>query len=89
MVAFGAISRLKIKKITWTVGGVVKDVAWGPSEFPKPPWLGPGRHPRTQRIGLSRIALGWGCGGVDYVGVVLVFGVGIGLVFGGRFRSTG
>ena len=44
----------------------VKGVAWGPSEFPKPPWLGPERRPKTHRTGLFLIVLGWGYGGVDY-----------------------
>ncbi|NEZ60826.1 hypothetical protein D0962_33015 [Leptolyngbyaceae cyanobacterium CCMR0082] len=42
-----------------------KPVTWGPSEFPKPPWLGPGGRPRTQPIGLSSIALNRGYGRVD------------------------
>ena len=42
-----------------------KPVAWGPSEFPKPPWLGPEGRPRTQPTGLSSMAIKRGYGGVD------------------------
>ena len=55
------------------VGGEVLGAAWGPSEFPNPPWLGPGRRPRTQRIGLFQIAWVRGYGEVDYVGTDRVF----------------
>ena len=51
-----------------------KPVAWGPSEFPKPPWLGPGDRPKTQPTGLSSMALiGVTAGAINQV-VALLFG---------------
>ena len=39
----------------------------GSLRVPQTPWLGPGRRPKSQRIGLFLMALGWGYGGVDYL----------------------
>ena len=51
----------------------LKPAAWGPSEFPKPPWLGPGGRPRTQPIRVSPIALVGVTAGAINQGIALLF----------------
>ncbi|MBX2862299.1 MAG: hypothetical protein KTR27_01985, partial [Leptolyngbyaceae cyanobacterium MAG.088] len=44
-------TKLIILVIALAAGVEFKDVAWGPSEFPKPPWLGPERRLRPSVLG--------------------------------------
>ena len=59
-----ALLKIKLMGFSWenSWGGWlgVRGVAWGPSEFPKPPWAGPERHPTTQRTDFSLMAISLG-----------------------------